>query len=102
LFKGKELPELVKIEGIPLPEQIEDFFDEREEGDMLLNENSRLKPQDLKDKVQDSIPSVQSMIPQGVQVKPASFSPSEGKESKITPETKKDSLETPKAPLKIE
>ena len=96
-------PELVKIQGIPLPEPIDDFFDEREDGDMLLNENSRLQPQDLKDKTQDSIPSVQSKIPQGVQVNPVSESPFEGiKASQIKAETKKDSLESPNASPKIE
>ena len=104
LFKGKVPPELVKIQGIPLPEPIDDFFDEREDGDMLLNENSRLQPQDLKDKTQDSIPSVQSTIPQGVQVNPVSTSPSEGtiRVSQIKSETKKDSLESPNASPKIE
>jgi len=104
LFKGKVPPELVKIQGIPLPEPIDDFFDEREDGDMLLNENSRLQPQDLKDKTQDSIPSVQSTIPQGVQVNPVSTSPSEGtiRASQIKSETKKDSLESPNASPKIE
>jgi len=57
LFKGQPEPELVKIEGIPLPEEQNDFFDEREEGDdMLLNEKSRLKPEDLKNRKKDSIP----------------------------------------------
>lgn len=57
LFKGQPEPELVKIEGIPLPEEQNDFFDEREEGDdMLLNEKSRLKPEDLKNREKDSIP----------------------------------------------
>lgn len=100
LFKGKEPPELVKIQGIPLPQQIENFFEEREDGDMLLNENSRLKPQDLKDKVQDSIPSVQPMIPEGVKVDPNSITPSEA-ETNVT-KKEKDSLQTPKATLKIE
>ncbi|MDT0642887.1 OstA-like protein [Zunongwangia sp. F363] len=55
LFAGKPAPELVKIEGIPLPEEQEEFFDEREEDDLLLNENSRLKPEDLQnEKPQDS------------------------------------------------
>ncbi|WP_081912577.1 OstA-like protein [Salegentibacter sp. Hel_I_6] len=59
LFKGKPAPELVKIEGIPLPEEEEDFFDEREEGDeLLLNDKSRLKPEDLKNRAKDSIPQI--------------------------------------------
>ncbi|MDT0688374.1 OstA-like protein [Salegentibacter sp. F188] len=47
LFKGKPAPELVRIQGIPLPEEQEEFFDEREDDDLLLNENSRLQPEDL-------------------------------------------------------
>ncbi|SHF51700.1 OstA-like protein [Salegentibacter echinorum] len=59
LFKGQPEPELIKIEGIPLPEEQNDFFDEREEGeDMLLNEKSRLKPDDLKNREKDSIPQL--------------------------------------------
>ena len=104
LFKGKEPPKLVKIKGIPLPDQVDDFFDEREDGDMLLNENSRLRPEDLKDKEQDSIPSVLSRVPQGVQVNQDSITSSKTRqrESEIKPENKKDSLKTPKTTLKIE
>jgi len=59
LFKGKPVPELVKIEGIPLPDEEEEFFDEREEGDdMLLNDKSRLKPEDLQNRAKDSIPQL--------------------------------------------
>lgn len=59
LFKGQPEPELIKIEGIPLPEEQNVFFDEREEGeDMLLNEKSRLKPDDLKNREKDSIPQL--------------------------------------------
>jgi hypothetical protein len=59
LFEGKAAPELVKIEGIPLPQEEDGFFDEREEGDeMLLNEKSRLKPEDLQNKAKDSIPQL--------------------------------------------
>jgi lipopolysaccharide export system protein LptA len=56
LFAGKPVPELVKIKGIPLPDEQEDFFDENNSEQPLLNENSRLKPGDLKDKKIDSIP----------------------------------------------
>ena len=55
LFAGKEPPTLVRIQGIPLPEVEEDFFDDSERETPLLNENSRLKPEDLKDKKIDSI-----------------------------------------------
>jgi len=55
LFAGKEPPTLVRIQGIPLPEVEEDFFDDTDRETPLLNENSRLKPEDLKDKKIDSI-----------------------------------------------
>ena len=55
LFKGEAPPTLTKIEGIPLPEQPEEFFEEREEGDLLLNQNSRLKPEILQNRKRDSI-----------------------------------------------
>jgi lipopolysaccharide export system protein LptA len=55
LFAGKEPPQLVRIQGIPLPETEEDFFDDTERATPLLNENSRLKPEDLKDKKVDTI-----------------------------------------------
>ncbi|MFZ0489996.1 MAG: OstA-like protein [Salegentibacter sp.] len=55
LFKGQAPPELTKIKGIPLPEEQEEFFDERKDGEeMLLNENSRLKPEDLQNRHPDS------------------------------------------------
>ena len=56
LFEGQPEPELVKIQGIPLPEEPDEFFDERDEKDeLLLNENSRLKPQILQNREQDSL-----------------------------------------------
>ena len=59
LFKGKPEPDLVKIEGISLPEESEEFFDERDEGDdLLLNDKSRLKPEDLQNRAKDSIPQL--------------------------------------------
>ncbi|MGY5847612.1 OstA-like protein [Salegentibacter sp. HM20] len=54
LFKGKPAPVLTPIKGIPLPEVEEEFFDEREDDDPLLNENSRLTPDDLKNRASDS------------------------------------------------
>ena len=69
LFAGKEPPVLVKIKGIPLPEVEEDFFEEEDSEKPLLNENSRLKPEDLKDKKIDTIPSIPT-IPDPVKVKP--------------------------------
>jgi len=55
LFKGEEPPKLTKIKGIPLPEEQEDFFDETNGEPSLLNENSRLTPEDLKDTKVDSL-----------------------------------------------
>ena len=55
LFAGEPPLELVKIQGIPLPEEEDAFFEERGAGeDPLLNEKSRLQPEDLQDAVQDS------------------------------------------------
>lgn len=55
LFAGKSPPELIKIQGIPLPEEEEDFFDEEDIDQPLLNEKSRLKPEDLKDRKPDTL-----------------------------------------------
>ena len=55
LFAGQTPPKLVKIKGIPLPEEEENFFEENDANKPLLNENSRLKPGDLKDKKIDSL-----------------------------------------------
>ena len=57
LFAGEPPYELVKIKGIPLPEEESGFFEEREENaDPLLNDKSRLKPEDLRNEEKDSIP----------------------------------------------
>lgn len=55
LFAGQTPPKLVKIKGIPLPEQEGDFFEENDKNQPLLNKNSRLKPEDLTDKKIDSL-----------------------------------------------
>ena len=55
LFEGKPEPELTRIQGIPLPDEPDEFFEEREENDPLLNENSRLKPEVLKNRDADSL-----------------------------------------------
>lgn len=56
LFEGQPEPVLTKIKGIPLPEEPEEFFDERDENDdLLLNENSRLRPEILQNREQDSL-----------------------------------------------
>ena len=60
LFAGEPPYELVKIEGIPLPEEEGQFFEEREQdANPLLNENSRLRPEDLRERAQDTLPSPQ-------------------------------------------
>ena len=38
-----------------MPETPEEFFDEREEDDLLLDQNSRLKPEILKNRAKDSL-----------------------------------------------
>ncbi len=55
LFKGEDPPILTKIKGIPLPEEQEDFFDDTNGEPSLLNENSRLTPEDFKDTKVDSL-----------------------------------------------
>lgn len=50
LFKGKPVPILPKITGIPLPKLEEDFFDDIPEEEMNIPETSRLKPEDLRHK----------------------------------------------------
>lgn len=55
LFAGDPPLELVKIEGIPLPEVEEAFFEERAGNEPLLNEKSRLDPDDLRNESRDSI-----------------------------------------------
>lgn len=55
LFEGQSEPGLTRIRGIPLPDEPEEFFEEREEDDLLLNENSRLKPEILKNRKTDSL-----------------------------------------------
>ena len=62
LFAGKLPPKLVKIKGIPLPEDMGDFFEETDTDKPLLNENSRLKPEDLKDKKIDSLKVPNNLI----------------------------------------
>ena len=49
--------EPVKIEGIPLPEEEENFFDNEPEDGPLLNEKSRLKETDLQERPLDTIPN---------------------------------------------
>ena len=53
LFKGKPVPILPKIQGIPLPEDEGEFFEEIDEEEMVLPEASKLKPKDLQNREDD-------------------------------------------------
>lgn len=57
LFIDEPDYEPVKIEGIPLPEEQESFFDKRKDKTHLLNEKSRLKPSDLQERAIDTLPA---------------------------------------------
>ncbi|MGB7787118.1 MAG: OstA-like protein [Salinimicrobium sp.] len=64
LFAGEPPYELVKIKGIPLPEEEGQFFEERDQNaDPLLNENSRLRPEDLRERAQDTLPPTKRQLP---------------------------------------
>ncbi|MGA8854819.1 MAG: OstA-like protein [Christiangramia sp.] len=67
LFQGQPEPELTKIKGISLPDEPEEFFDEREEDDLLLNENSRLNPKVLKNREKDSMKFKQRILKDSIQ-----------------------------------
>lgn len=58
LFAGKPPPVLPKIQGIPLPEDEGQFFDEVPEDEIELPEASKLKAKDLKNREDD--PTFQS------------------------------------------
>lgn len=66
LFAGEAEPELTKIKGIDLPDAPEEFFDEREDDDLLLNENSRLNPKVLKNRKTDSIKFKKKVLPDSI------------------------------------
>ncbi|MCB0371982.1 MAG: OstA-like protein [Muricauda sp.] len=53
LFKGKPAPILPKIQGIPLPEDEGEFFEDTPEEEMELPEASKLKPKDLQNREDD-------------------------------------------------
>src|SRR5690554_4977334 len=53
LFKGKPAPILPKIEGIPLPKNEGDFFDENKENTELLPKESKLTPNFLRMRADD-------------------------------------------------
>lgn len=57
LFKGKPVPVLPKITGIPLPKDEGEFFDENSEENNLLPEESKLRPEDLKSRADDPKPA---------------------------------------------
>ena len=68
LFAGDPEHELVKIQGIPLPEEEGQFFEKRKpQDDLLLNEKSRLRPQDLENRPQDTLPPAsEERLPENV------------------------------------
>ena len=72
LFEGEEEPELKKIKGISLPEEPDQFFDDREKDDLLLNENSRLKPKVLQNREVDSLKFKQKVLQDTIKPAPES------------------------------
>lgn len=56
LFKGKPVPILPKITGIPLPKLEEDFFDDIPEEDLNIPKASRLLPEDFQNNPVDFKP----------------------------------------------
>lgn len=59
LFKGKPLPVLPKISGIPLPKYEGEFFDEVEDDALQLPKESKLSPKDLQNRPDDPKPATQ-------------------------------------------
>ncbi|MCW5520357.1 OstA-like protein [Aureitalea sp. L0-47] len=53
LFKGKPAPMLPKIQGIPLPEDEGEFFEDVPEDEIELPEASKLNPKDLQNREDD-------------------------------------------------
>ena len=56
LFKGKPMPVLPKITGIPLPKDEGQFFEEIPEEEIQLPPESKLTPQDLQNRPDDPQP----------------------------------------------
>lgn len=56
LFKGKPIPILPKIQGIPLPKLEETFFDNKKEEEILIHPASELEAKDLMDNPEDIQP----------------------------------------------
>ncbi|AZQ45229.1 OstA-like protein [Nonlabens ponticola] len=57
LFKGKPLPQLIQIQGLPLPEVEEAFF--TKENQEQLNKNSSLSKEDLENREEDELENIQ-------------------------------------------
>ena len=55
LFIGEPVYEPTQIQGIPLPEEEESFFEERKGDSHLLNTKSRLRIKDLQERASDTI-----------------------------------------------
>lgn len=60
LFKGKPVPILPKITGIPLPEEEGQFFENLSEENVGLPKESKLRPKDLQNRPDDPKPETQS------------------------------------------
>ncbi|MRT17241.1 OstA-like protein [Vitellibacter sp. q18] len=56
LFKGKPVPILPKIKGIPLPKDVGQFFDDKPEAEIQLPAESKLSPKDLQNRPDDPQP----------------------------------------------
>ncbi|MDP2688246.1 MAG: OstA-like protein [Aequorivita sp.] len=59
LFKGKPVPILPKITGIPLPKDVGQFFEDLPEDEIQLPEESKLSPKDLQNRPDDPQPETQ-------------------------------------------
>ncbi len=64
LFEGQPEPKLTRIQGIPLPEEPEEFFDKRETDEPLLNKNSRLDPKILQNREKDTLKFKNQHLPE--------------------------------------
>lgn len=71
LFINDPPLDLPKIQGIPLPEEEEEFFEEKGEGEeVILNKNSRLTPQLLQNRDKDSVKLKEPKVPELKKEKP--------------------------------
>lgn len=85
LFEGESPYELVKIQGIPLPEKQDAFFDERNPQEPpLLNEKSRLHPEDLQNRTQDTLSPKSAQPENRTLKKPKENQPQLGKKEKAS------------------